>query len=216
MPAIQKTYGVADPYDATQNALGAAKLLSKLGKGLAWNWADMLTAYVWGPANYARARTAKQPIPGEVTTYVRRALAARDVYRNKADRLPGTLMLALNDAIENLAQLNPTWAPATMTRDSWRPYFATHGSNGDAAALINQPLGLHWRSYELAYERAPITNESTPRPELVKPDLWRAAVEKIDKTKAQIVDAAEQATYGLGAGLFVLALFWLAVSERRR
>ena len=211
MPPIAAKYGVAEPMDATQNALGAAKYLLALAKPLKWDASDMLTAYNWGPTAYARARAAGQATPGDVQTYVRRALAAREVYRNKADKPIGTLTSALNAAIESLAALNPTWAPATMARDAWRPYYAKHQGDNDLTALAVLPLA-QWRNYELAYERAPITDESTPRPELVKPDLWRAAVETIDSVK----HSAEQATYGLGAGLFVLALFLLAVADRRR
>jgi len=217
MPAIAAAYGVTEPLDARQSALGGAKLLAKLGKALKWNWEAMLSAYVWGPTNYARAKANPgTPMPGDVMTYVRRALAARDVYRNKADRPHGTLIEALNAAIENLAELNPTWAPAIMARDAWRPFFAAHKTDTDVEALISQPLKAQFRGYELAYERAPITDESTPAPELVRPDLWKSAAEAVERVKTRVSDAAEGVALGLGGGLFLLALFWVAVSSDRR
>lgn len=211
MPAIVTKYGVSDPFDAAQSALGGAKYLKALSKPLKWNVSDMLAAYNYGPTAFARARAAGTPIPGEVNTYVRRALAARDVYRNKADRPGGTLVLALNHAIENLAALNPTWAPATMARDAWRPFFAARSSDPDSLSVLNPQLKTLWRTYELAYDRAPITDESTPRPELLEPDFWHKAVSVINHVK----EAAEDTAIGLGAGLFVIAVFWFAVSSRR-
>jgi hypothetical protein len=210
LPEVSRAYGVTDPFDPAQSALGAAKLLAKLAKPLAWDVPGMLSAYVWGPTNYARAQAQGGKIPSEVTTYVRRALAARDVYRNKASRKPGGIMVALNAAIEALAALNPLWAPAVMTRDSWRPFFAQRGTDTDAEAVINPQLRSHWRAYQLAYERAPLTDESTPRPELVEPDLWRTVAAKVDSIKHGIGDGA----LGLGAGLFIVALFVLASRSR--
>lgn len=212
MPNVLAKYSVSDPFNAAQSALGGAKYLLALAKPLKWNVADMLSAYVWGPTAFARARATGQSIPSEVTTYVKRALAARDVYRNQADRPRGTLVIALNDAIENLSALNPSWAPATMARDAWRPFFAARASDPDSMSVLNPALKSLWRSYALAYERAPITDTTTPRPELVEPDFWAKAVRVLDHVKK----AAEDTAIGLGAGVFVVALFWFAVSSRRR
>ena len=215
MPTIIATYKVSDPFNAAQSAMGAAQLLAKLGKALKWNWQDMLTAYVWGPTAYARAKTAKQPIPAEVSTYVRRALAARDVYRNKSDRPVGSLVQALNTATEALAALNPSWAPATMARDAWRPFWASNAELPDVLAAARQDVTAYWRNYQLAYERAPITDLTTPPPSLIEPSLWHEAVKTIDAAVTTVKDAGETAAIGLGAGLFVLAVFWFAVSSRR-
>lgn len=212
MPDVLQKYGVTDPFDPEQSALAGARFLAALAKPLKWDVVAMLSAYVWGAANYARAQSSGARIPSEVTTYVRRALAARDVYRNKADRPPGSLMRALDIAINNLAALNPTWAPATQTRDAWRGYYAQHSTASDTSAVMNPLLTPHWRSYQIAYERAPITDETTPRPELVEPDAWKHAAVKVESIKHAVSDAAT----GLGAGLFVVALFVFAVSTRRR
>lgn len=220
MPSIVDTYKVSDPFDAAQNAMAAARELARLGKALKWNWQDMLSAYVWGPTAYARARTAKQPIPAEVSMYVRRALAARDVYRNKAGRPRGTatLVQAINAATEALAALNPSWAPASMARDSWRPFWESAGvaELPDAHAAARQDVTAYWRNYQLAYERAPITDASTPPPELIEPSLWHEAVKTIDAVKKDLADLGGKAAIGLGGGLFLLALFWFAVGGSRR
>lgn len=216
-PDVIAKYRVTDPFDAQQSALAGAKYLAALAKPLAWDVPAMLGAYVWGAANYARMKATGGKLPAEVSTYVRRALAARDVYRAKADRPLGSLMSALNTAIMNLAALNPTWAPATMARDAWTqrsatwPGYAARSGDTDAAALLNPLLRAQWRNYQLAYERAPITDESTPRPELVEPDLWAGVSQTVDRAKK----AATEGAYGLGAGLFVVALFLFAVSSRR-
>jgi hypothetical protein len=215
-PQICATYGVTDPFDARQSALAGAKLLARLGKALQWNLDAMLSAYVWGPTAYAKARAQGAKIPAEVTTYVRRALAARDVYRAKADRPHGSITQALNIAIEALAKLNPTWPPASMVRDAWRSFFARRGGDSDAAALLNPDLAAQWHGYAAAYERAPITDESTPLPELLRPDLWRAAADKIDRTVHALEDVAENTAIGLGAGVFAVLLFWWFASNKRR
>lgn len=216
-PAVLTKYGVTDPFDPQQSALAGAKYLAALAKPLAWDVPAMLAAYVWGAANYARAKASGAKQPKEVSTYVRRALAARDVYRNKADRPTGTLMQAMDKAINALASLNPAWAPATMARNAWTtrsatwPGYAARSGDTDAAALLNPFLRAQWANYRAAYERAPITDESTPRPELVEPDLWLAASQTVDRAKKAIAEGA----MGLSTGLFVVALFVFAVSSSR-
>lgn len=218
MPAIIASYGVADPFDAAQSALGGAQLLAKLGKALKWNWQDMLAAYVWGPTAFARARAQGEPIPAEVLTYVRRALAARDVYRNKAGRPRGTstLVQALNAATEALAQLNPSWAPATQSRDAWRPFWASNADLADEHAAARQDVKAYWRNYQIAYERAPITDHTTPPPSLIEPSFWKQAGKTIDAAVETAKDIGEKGLLTLGGGLFLFALFWFAVGDRRR
>lgn len=216
MPKVAEANGVSDPMDAMQSALGGARVLAKLGRALGWNVPNMLAAYVWGPARYAQAKLAGKAPPAEVMTYVRRALAARDVYRNKADRPSGSLMQAIDSAIEMLAALNPAYAPAVTVRGSWGPFFAAHGGDSDAAAVLSADLKRHWKGYALAYERAPITDESTPVPRLIEPDFWAAAAATVDRAKTAVADVAERTVLGVGGGLFLLALFWFAVSDKRR
>jgi hypothetical protein len=172
----------------------------------------MLAAYVWGPVNYARAELAGKPVPADVMTYVRRALAAREVYRNKADRPRGSLMAAINTAFEALASLNPEWPPVTTTIASWRPFYAAHRDTSDAAAVLSPALQAQWRNYAAAYDRAPITDESTPRPGLLEPDVWLRVAKAVDRIKTK----AGEAALGVGSGLFVVALFLAYVSSRRR
>lgn len=224
MPRTAAAYGVADPMNARQNALGGARMLAKLGKALKWDWAAMLAAYNWGATNYARAQTQGEAIPGEVTAFVRRALAARDVYRNKASKPVGALYTqALGASIEALAALNPDWAPAVLVRDAWRTYYSKAGDSPDAHAAVSGDVKNHWRGYQLAYERAPITDETTPTPEQIEPSFWQTASQAVDAaTEAakrfakRAGDVAGDAALGLGAGIFVLALFLFTVGGGRR
>jgi hypothetical protein len=215
-PKTAAAYGVTDLLDPVQSALGAAKFLAKLGKALQWDVDAMLAAYVWGPVSYARYKANPgTSIPAEVSTYVRRALAARDTFRNKASRPAGQLMVALNQAIERLAALNPSWQPAVMTRDQWRPFYAKRGTDTDVEALTSPLVKAQWQNYRAAYERAPITDESTPTPDQVEPDIWRAASNTVDRVVQTAKHVGEQ-TLGIGAALFILAVFVFATGSRRR
>lgn len=210
MPKVAAANGVTDPMDAAQSARGGARVLAQLGRALQWNVESMLAAYVWGPTNFARAKATTGKVPAEVLVYVKRALAARDVYRRKAPRPSGNIVEAMNAAIEALAALNPAWQPATITLNEWRRF---HTQQGNVSALLNNPiLRAHWRNYAAAYERAPITDESTPAPELLEPNAAVTAAKIVEDVKRGAGDAA----LGIGGGLFVLAVFCFAVSGRRR
>lgn len=212
MPKVAAANGVTDPLDAAQSAMGGARELRKLGKALQWNVSKMLAAYNWGPINFARAQNAGQAVPASVAKYVRKALAAREVYRRKAPRPEGSIVEVLNAAIEALSALNPTYAPATKTRDEWRKFYAA-GQHGNVLSVLNNPiLRAHWRNYSAAYERAPLTDETTPAPELLEPSAAVTAAKVVEDIKEGAGDAA----LGIGGGLFVLALFWFAASGRRR
>lgn len=213
MPKVAAANGVTDPMDATQSALGGARVLAKLGKALQWDVSKMLAAYVWGPTNYARAVNAGQSVPANVATYVRRALAAREVYRNKADKPEGSYAAALGASIEALAALNPNYAPAAVLLGKWHALAAKIDVSSDASSLANLPtLRAVLRDYAAVYERAPITDESTPRPGMLEPEYWEGAQRVYEGIKRGAGDAA----LGLGGGLFAVALFWFYVSSRRR
>lgn len=212
MPKVAKANGVTDPMNALDSARGGARVLAALARSLKWDVPAMLSAYVWGPVNYARGKAAGQAVPAEVLTYVRRALAARDVYRNKAPKPAGSYAAAFGASIEALAELNPSYAPAIALRDKWHA-FAAKISDSDTASLVNLPaLRAVWRDYATVYDRAPITDETTPPPALLEPDFWEGAERVYESAKRGVGDAA----LGIGGGLFVLALFWFAMSDRRR
>lgn len=212
MPRVAKANGVKDPLDPWQSARGGAKVLAALARALKWDVDAMLAAYVWGPVNYARGKAAGRDVPAEVMTYVRRALAAREVFRAKAPKPSGSYVAAFGAAIDALATLNPGYAPAAALQAKWRA-FAAKISDSDASSLLNLPaLRAVWRDYASVYDRAPITDESTPQPVLLEPEFWTGAQRVVDAVKR----GAGEAALGIGGGVFVLALFWFALSGNRR
>jgi len=213
MAATRSRYGVTDGYSAQQSALGGAKFLATLAKALEWNVPAMLSAYVWGPTRYAQARAAGKVPPQEVLRYVKRVQNAQHYYRSQAQRPRGQLMRALDVAIQNLAMLNPNYAPAVSLLGVWSRYFPKHADDTDAAAAMNPSLKTLWKAYALAYERAPWTDETTPLPSDVEPDFWASAARSVDAATKTITRAAGQAAVGVGAGLFFVAVFLVAVAR---
>jgi hypothetical protein len=215
MPATQQLYKVTDPFDATQSARAGARFLARLAKGTDWNVPAMLSAYNWGPTRYARAITEGRPIPAQVQKYARDVQAAQHYYRIQAPKPLGSRIERIDKAIRALAALNPAYAPATAALKAWQPFFAAHSGDTDTSAVLSPAVKEHWQAYARAYARAPLTDNTTPLPEYVEPDFWAEAVRSLDAAAEQIKQAAGRATIGLGAGLFFLAVFWFAVSERR-
>jgi hypothetical protein len=211
MPATQQRYGVTDPFDARQSALGAAKFVAKLLKALDWDVAAALAAYNWGPTAYAQAKTEGRAPLASVQKYVRQVLAAQHYYRSQVFGPTTTLMRALNDAIETLAAENPSNVAATQERGAWREFYAARSNDSDASAVMNPVAKAHWRAYRTIYERAAI-DDQTPLPDRLEPDFWGKAVKVVDRATKAIGDAA----LGVGSGLFLLAVFWFAVSTKRR
>jgi hypothetical protein len=217
MPATVTLFKVSNPLDATQSALAGAKLLERLGKALNWDVPAMLAAYNWGPTAYARAKTEGRAVPPTVARYVKRVLAAQGYYRGQVERPKGTLMHALNAAIEQLAADNPNHVPATQLRGSWREFFAARGNDGNVEAVLNPSVRTFWQAYKTVFERAPIDLHS-PDPSLVEPDFWARASKAVDAAVERVKEVGEQAALGLGAGLFLLAVFVFAsgAGKRRR
>lgn len=74
MPGNLKPFGVTDPFDARQSALGAARMLSSLHDQLG-DWGAVLAAYNWGIGN-VRAHPSSSSWPTSVNKYVDKVLAA--------------------------------------------------------------------------------------------------------------------------------------------
>ena len=74
MPVVIKNYGITDPYDPLQSAMGAARFLSKYYK-VYGNWPQTLAAYNWGPGNVKENPQAGQ-WPDATRTYVARVQRA--------------------------------------------------------------------------------------------------------------------------------------------
>jgi len=215
LAATRARYGVTDGYNAMESALGGGLFLATLAKALKWDVPAMLAAYVWGPTRYAQARAAGQAIPADVERYVTRVRNAQHYYRTQAPRPRGTLMHALDASIRALAALNPQYPPTTSLLNVWQSFYAKRRDDTDTAATLNPSLKKLWQAYSLAYERAPITDDSTPYPSDVEPDFWGSAARAVDNASKAITHVAEQAAVGVGAGLFLVAVFLFAVSRHR-
>lgn len=216
MPATQKLYEVTDPFDPVQSAGASARFLSRLAKGTAWDVPGMLAAYNWGPTRYARAKNDGTPIPQSVQKYARDVQLAQHYFRMQAPKPLGSLVERLNKSITALAALNPSYLPAQAVLKAWKPYFAAHSGETDAQALLSPNVKAHWQAYAGAYEHAPITDQTTPLPEYVEPDFWQEASRTLDAAAATVKRAAGQAAIGLGAALFVVALFVFGGLDRGR
>lgn len=215
MPSTIKTFGVANPLDAAQNARGGAKLLARLAKALSWDVPAMLAAYNWGPMAYARAKSAGTAIPGEVKRYVTRVLAAQHYYRNQVERPKGSLMSALNTAIQKLATDNPNHVPATQLASNWAAFYAARGGDSNLAAVTNPQVRVFWKAYDAVYQRVPLDLQA-PDPSLLEPDFWARATKAVDRAVETVKEVGEQAVLGLGAGLFLLACVVFASQSGKR
>jgi len=71
MPVVIRTYGIKDPFDPVENAMGAARFLSKYYKKYG-DWGKTLAAYNWGPGNVNNNPLPSQ-WPPQTQTYVARA-----------------------------------------------------------------------------------------------------------------------------------------------
>lgn len=222
MPATIQRFGVADPMSAADSADGGAAFLATLASALKWDVPAMVAAYNWGPASYARARSEGKKPPAEVQRFVARVLAARRYYRLQRERAAGSLMSALNEAIEALAAMNPHHVPATQLASEWREFYAKRKDDSDGLAVANPALRTLWRAYAAVHERAPLDMAATD-PSLLEPDFWLRAAKQADQvSKAarelyeRAKDVGGQALIGTGAALFLLALFVFAANGGKR
>ena len=73
MPIITQKYGIENPYDPLENAMGGARLLATLHKQYG-NWPQTLAAYNWGTGN-VRENPQTHQWPTRTQTYVSRVVA---------------------------------------------------------------------------------------------------------------------------------------------
>ena len=227
-PAVIQQFNVVDPDDPKQAALAAAKLLNTLVTRFGWDVDKMLAAYNWGGGNVATAATIGRQWPAQVQAYVRKVKAARAYYQGQSEPVGDNPIERLNNAVNGLAYANPTWSPAAVLKKRWGDWYAL---NHDAYLVDKTGMNMLWQSYAQAYERAPITDVTTPPPAKIEPDQWaalQAIVKKVFSSGpvAQVVKPAPQLTLpwvamqpaaASGPGLYVLAgLFLLSFVGRRR
>ena len=224
MPKVQQQYGVTDPFDPKQSALGAAKLLAWLARARAINWdmGKMAAAYHWGATAFAQALAAGKPVPAEVQRYVKRVLAAQLFYRQQAPRTSSILVEALNGAIRQLAEDNPLYTPATELAAQWAPVFAQRAQLPDAQAVSDPVIHTWWQAYKTVYQRAPLDLGATD-PSFVEPKFWLKVAKTVDAAEAaaskaweRVKDAGERAAIGIGGGLFAVLLLVFLANRRDR
>jgi len=72
MPVVIRNYGITNPFDPLQNAMGGARFLAKYYK-VHGNWPQVLAAYNWGPGN-ARLNPSMSQWPPQTQAYVTQVL----------------------------------------------------------------------------------------------------------------------------------------------
>ncbi|HKT94681.1 MAG TPA: transglycosylase SLT domain-containing protein [Paraburkholderia sp.] len=216
MPATLDKYQVSAPFDAAQSALGGARYLQQLAKGIGWKPSDLVAAYVWGPAKYLDARKTGKVWPKDVTDHVRKVLAAQHYYRTQAPPPTGLLVSVLGAAIDRLNELNAEHAPARALYTRWHVIHPSIADLPDEHAALNANVKSLWQEYATVYERAPITDQTVPYPSKIEPDFWRQAGKKVDAGIKAVKKIATEAAYGIGSAVFLAALFLMAVASDRR
>lgn len=197
-PDVLAQFGVSDPFDAQQNADAAAQFLAERGKAYDWNVDRMLASYVWGSGKLAIAERERKQAPKEVRDYVRQVKSARYYYETRADPVGFTVFDQLGTAIDALKHLNPNWAPANELHQNWQLTAADYSLEG---------LKKRWEEYGRTFERAPLTDHTTPHYERMEPDNWLHVVRSVQNVKAKVVDLMspkpaepEQQTLDFGGG----------------
>jgi hypothetical protein len=210
-PGTQQGYNVSNPLDATESARAASQMLVHLGRATEWNWKQMLWAYNYGPTAVAKLINEGKTPPIVVQQYAdsvignRRWLQAQDSGRGSATPVtPGqqslqwgdglTVLQRLDRAIQSLARLNPQHAQAIALRGAWDQWFTgSRKTTGDAGA-VEQPFVITaWNNYAKAYDRAPLTDSSTPTPALIEPALWDRVKDNAEASIALIQEGVNRA-----------------------
>lgn len=186
----------------------------------------MLWAYNYGPTAVARLLTEGKTPPMVVQQYAdsvignRRWLQAQDsaagggTTRDAQQRLPfaaPTTLQKLDAAITTLAQLNPSHEPSAALAVAWRKWYTgTTRELGDAALVEQAFVVLSWNNYAKAFDRAPLTNSTTPTPDAIEPTIW-GRIKDRTATSIAIVREAANAAKEVGAQA---AAWWYGYDEK--
>lgn len=197
--ALQIGGGDWDPFDPVMNADVAALYIGRLGKALGWKWGEIAAAYNWGPGAYAKSIVSTQPMPASVVEFRAKVLAARGFFQTLYDKPKRqSSMKMLGAAIEALSVANPDWPVATVLRDKWMALAYGDPVNpaiewGDLRAYGNSDVRKMWEYYVALYDRAPITDRTTPMPFEVEPVITRPLENLADDAKDKAKDLANDA-----------------------
>jgi hypothetical protein len=74
MPSTLRQWGITNPFDAYQSAIGGAEQLQWLLKRYGGDLPKALAAYNYGPGNYDKAMAAGRPLPPETQAYVAKVM----------------------------------------------------------------------------------------------------------------------------------------------
>jgi hypothetical protein len=225
-PSTAARFGVSDPFDATQNALGGATLLAELSLATNNSMRRMLAAYVWGAT---RSESVPQPAayPVDVERYIKKVTGIRSYYENLADPKGATASERLGNAIVGLNELNPGWKPAAMLAAKWDEAVKFGKIKTLPDIEIAGLLADFWREYSTIYPIAAITDARTPAPWRLNPDVWPKIADFLDDKKRMVINVVADAenyakdlggdfAIGAGGAAVIAGLLWLAVSSKRR
>lgn len=214
--------GVRDPFDPVDNARAAGVLLHRLLRDYKGDPQSTVVAYVYGRTAARAAVAAQRPVPAAVRELLDAALSAQVWLQERAEPNAhssrgwppdGSAAAELDNAIEGLAAANPSFPAAVELAARWRRW-----RDAQHASLVfdGNSLQSFWKSYDVAFARAPITDSRTPLPSRIKPELYTPAV---DAAKRALRESAlpglfDQAWAGVGLALLLWSV--AALGGRRR
>jgi hypothetical protein len=176
-PRIVQRYGVTNPLDPAQSAMGAAQFIAALYKACGGDWSTVFAAYNAGPT------VANNAWGGPTVQYVKRVWAARTVLqgRSRAGDENPTRSLAL--AIARLAALNPSDAKCKALAERWVEATKNGISEGPLRRWL---LGRSFvNEYADAYDTAPLTDGQTPPPWRIEPDLGVEVDRRVEQIRKE-------------------------------
>lgn len=225
-PANIAAWGVKDPFNAADSAMGGALLLTELALRTDNSMRRMLAAYNWG-ATRSEALPPPAEYPKAVEDYIRKVTATRAYYENLAVPKGATASERIANAIKGLLELNPELPAVKKLAARW-------AESNKGAKITDSPdeynVGLladFWREYSTIYPIAPITDGRTPPPWKLNPDLWPKVAKLADQGAKMVIDVVADSTnyvkkigedvaIGAGGAAVVVGVLWLAISSKRR
>jgi Transglycosylase SLT domain len=224
----------SDALHAGNNCRAGARLLAQLyeqagGKPDAWTRA--LAGYVFGWGKVLEYEAEAKNLPQNVRKYAQVVIGNRRWLQAQTKPNGKTSIERLARALHGLAQANQD---DDQIRGLWTTFRTFWESKpGQVLAkdnLLSLPvLEYHWRAYARLYDRAPITDGNTPRPQDIDLSLWdellrRAPIEGEGyqttlpfTSSADMIRSIERGAAGSGGfGLVVLGVLLLIAAKARK